>query len=53
MNAIGRENDRERLIVYSGGMAIFDMYWALKVLNKIGNNCSKIEMSYPKERFWI
>lgn len=51
--AIGRANDDERLIVYSGGLAIFDMYWALKVLEKVGNDCVQIPMSYPQERFWI
>lgn len=51
--AKGRETDEERLIVYSGGLAIFDMYWAMKVLNKIGNNCQNLPMAYPEERFWI
>lgn len=51
--AKGRENDEERIIVYSGGVAITDMYWAMKVLEKIGNNCQEVPMCYPEERFWI
>ena len=49
----GRDNDKQRLIVYNGGLAIFDMYWAIKILDKFGNDVMEIPMSYPSERFWI
>lgn len=51
--AKGRENDDERIIVYSGGVAITDMYWAVKVLEKMGGNCVEVPMFYPNERFWL
>lgn len=49
----GRENTEERIIVYNGGIALTDMYWAMKILEKIGDNCPQIPMSYPHERFWV
>lgn len=49
----GRENDEERILVYNGGIALTDMYWAMKIVEKIGENCPQIPMSYPQERFWI
>ena len=49
----GRENDEERILVYNGGIALTDMYWAMKIVEKIGDNCPQIPMSYPTERFWI
>lgn len=51
--AIGRENDDDRIIVYRGGVAIMDIYWAVKVLEKMGDGCVEVPMSYPEERFWI
>ncbi len=51
--AIGRENDEERILVYNGGIALTDMYWAMKIVEKIGDNCPQIPMSYPKQRFWV
>lgn len=52
-NRPGRESDDERTIVYNGGLAIFDLYWAKKILEKFGNQGVAFNMSYPKERFWI
>ena len=49
----GRTNDQERILVYNGGIALTDMYWAMKIVEKIGNLCPQIPMSYPQERFWI
>ncbi len=51
--AEGRTNDEERILVYNGGIALTDMYWAMKIAEKIGNDCPTIPMSYPKERFWV
>ncbi|MDE7414477.1 MAG: ornithine cyclodeaminase [Muribaculaceae bacterium] len=49
----GRENEDERILVYNGGIALTDMYWALQIVNLIGENCPQIPMTYPIERFWI
>ncbi len=49
----GRENDTERILVYNGGLAITDLYWAMKIEELIGDNCPQIPMSYPTERFWV
>lgn len=51
--AKGRENDFERILVYNGGIAITDIYWAMKIVEKIGDNCPQIPMSYPQKRFWV
>ena len=48
-----RENDGQRIIVYNGGLAIFDLYFAMKTLEKAGENCIDLPMSYPEERFWM
>lgn len=49
----GRENDQERILVYNGGIALTDMYWAMKIAEKFGDNCPSIPMDYPSERFWV
>lgn len=49
----GRENDNQRLIIYNGGIALHDMFWAMKIVEKVGDNCPSIPMAYPKERFWL
>lgn len=49
----GRENNDERIIVYNGGIALTDMYWAIKIYEKIGTGCPQITMSYPTKRFWV
>lgn len=51
--APGRENDKERILVYNGGIAITDLFWAMKIAEKIGDNCPQIPMSYPNDRFWV
>jgi ornithine cyclodeaminase/alanine dehydrogenase-like protein (mu-crystallin family) len=49
----GRETNNQRVLVYNGGLAIFDIYWAIKILEKYNNEILDIPMSYPVERFWI
>lgn len=49
----GRDNDKQRIVIYDGGIAVHDLYFAMKVLEKIGDDCIQIPMSYPQERFWI
>lgn len=49
----GRTNDKERILVYNGGIALHDLYWAMKICQKIGHDSYDVPMSYPTERFWI
>lgn len=49
----GRDNDEQRIVVYNGGLAIFDMYWAMKILEKCDEKVVDQPMGYPNERFWI
>lgn len=51
--SVGRENDEQRIVIYDGGIAVHDLYFAMKVLEKIGDDCIQMPMSYPVERFWI
>lgn len=51
--ASGRTSDTERILVYNGGLAITDMYWAMKIVEMVGDNVPDIQMSYPEERFWV
>lgn len=50
---VGRDNDQERIVIYDGGIAVHDLYFAMKILEKVGDDCIQIPMSYPTERFWI
>lgn len=50
---LGRENDKERILIYNGGIALTDIYWAMKIVEKVKDNCPQIPMSYPKDRFWV
>ena len=52
-HAEGRINDQQRILVYNGGIALHDMYWAMKIAEKVGDACPKIPMFYPTERFWL
>lgn len=49
----GRENEEERILVYNGGIALTDMYWAIKIVEMVGDACPQIPMSYPIDRFWV
>lgn len=49
----GRDNDNQRIIVYNGGLAIFDVYWAKRIIDRFRDTGCDIKMSYPDERFWI
>lgn len=51
--ADGRTSDTERILVYNGGLAITDMFWAMKIVEIVGNKVPEISMSYPTERFWV
>lgn len=49
---VGRSNDEERILVYNGGIALTDLYWAMKIAEKFSET-HDIPMSYPDERFWV
>ncbi len=48
-----REDDQQRIVIYNGGLAIFDLYFAMKTLEKAGDDCIDLPMSYPEDRFWM
>ncbi len=48
----GRENDRERIIVYNIGIALHDIHFAGKIYHLI-NDCKEITLDPPTEKFWI
>lgn len=49
----GRESETERIIIYDGGIAIHDLFFAMKILEKIGDSVIQVPMPYPKTRFWL
>lgn len=51
----GRESDTERIIAYSGGIALHDIYIATKILEiaERRNDVPNIAMQQPQERFWL
>jgi len=51
----GRENDIERIIAYSGGIALHDIYIAAKLLQiaEERNDLEDVVMRQPASRFWI
>ncbi len=51
--ATGRDNDEQRILVYNGGIALTDMFWAYKICDKVGETVPDFGMSYPSERFWV
>ena len=53
--ALGRENDLQKIIVYCGGIAVHDLYFAYKILqlSERFDNVPVINMGFPKERLWV
>lgn len=51
----GRENNMERIIAYSGGIALHDIYIATKLLQiaEERNDLENITMRQPADRFWV
>ena len=51
----GRDNDKQRLIAYCGGIALHDLYCAYKIwqIAKTRADAPTVEMHYPLERFWV
>ena len=52
--SVGRENDRERIMVYNIGVAMHDVYFAANIYSMLRNkNCQDITLNSPIEKFWI
>lgn len=53
--AAGRENDRERILVYNIGIAMYDIYFAYHIyqLLKERIDLPEIDMHAPMDKFWI
>jgi ornithine cyclodeaminase/alanine dehydrogenase-like protein (mu-crystallin family) len=49
---LGRENDKERILVYYYGLAVHDLYFATKILEK-SENLGDMEYRYCKERYFV
>lgn len=54
-NAVGRENDTERIIAYNIGISMHDINFASHIYEIIKNDESllDLEMNDPKDKFWI
>lgn len=55
-NAIGRENDKERIIAYNIGVSMHDINYAAHIYElmlKSDNQIMEINMCDPIEKFWI
>ena len=57
--ALGRENDKERILAYNIGVSIHDIYYAAHILQlitqnpEIYNGLITVDLHDPKDKFWI
>lgn len=51
--AKGRENEKERILVYNYGLAIHDLYFASEFYRSSMNTAKEIEYNYCKEKFFM
>lgn len=51
----GRENDKDRIIVYNIGISLHDIYFAANIYKILDNKKTLLEldMKQPKEKFWV
>ena len=51
----GRENDKERILIYNIGISIHDIYFAAKLYEKLceTNELEEINLESPVDKFWI
>ena len=49
----GRENDKERILVYNYGLAVHDLYFALQFYNNSLGLEKDVEYDYCKEKFFM
>ena len=47
----GRTNDQERILVYNYGIAIHDLYFAIKLMNLVEEK--DVEYNYCKEKYFM
>ena len=54
-NAVGRENDKERILAYNIGLAIHDINYAIHIYQMIKDreDLLDIDMHDPADKFWI
>ncbi len=48
----GRENTKERILVYNIGIGLHDLYCANKILNQIQTS-TEFDLEEPAEKFWV
>ncbi len=51
--ALGRENDKERILAYNIGIALHDIYYAGKIYEMCREQCVDVSLNAPKDKFWI
>lgn len=54
-NAVGRENDNERILVYNIGLAIHDIFFASKIYEMLEDDekLQEVDLLGPKEMYWV
>lgn len=49
----GRENDEEKILVYNYGLAILDLYFAEKYLERADDLIKEVDYNYSADKFFI
>ncbi len=54
-NAMGRENDKERILAYNIGVAMHDINFATHIYQLLTDNeeITDINLKTPVDKFWI
>lgn len=50
---VGRSRDDERIMAYSIGIAIHDLYFAGKIYEMASSGMAEIDLFPPKEKYWV
>ena len=57
--SVGRENDKERILIYNIGVSLHDIYYASNIYQMFKQNdvlfdtLTNAEMKNPTDKFWI
>lgn len=51
--SLGRTNNKQRILAYNIGNSIYDIYYAKKIYDLVGNKCPDFNLDAPTEKFWI
>lgn len=51
--AEGRGSDEERILVYNIGISLHDMFFASKIYELVGNECTEVTLVKPTDKFWV